>query len=85
MFISKRLEMIGKSTYILARLIATASDSNINQTACSGGHLSMWKNRCMHATVCLLRAGQPKRPKIKGIPKWTLAGRIRSNGRKMVK
>ena len=39
----------------------TAPDSDINQTASSSGRPSMWKNRCMHAAVCLLRAGQPKR------------------------
>ena len=39
--ISKPLEIIGKSTYILACSIATAPDSDINQTAGSGGHLSM--------------------------------------------
>ena len=42
--ISKPLEMIGKSTYILACPIATAPDSDIDQTAGSGGrggHLSM--------------------------------------------
>ena len=41
MAISKRLEMIGKSTCILAGSIATAPESNINHTAGSGGHLSM--------------------------------------------
>ena len=58
--ISKPLEMIGKSTYILACPIATATDSDIDQTAGSGGHLSMSKSQCVHATVCLLCAGQPK-------------------------
>ena len=59
--ISKQLEMIGRSDYILACSIATALHSDINQTAGSGGHLSMWENRCTHATVCLLRTGQPRR------------------------
>ena len=58
--ISKQLEMIGRSAYILACSIATALHSDIYQTAGSGGHLSMWENRCMHATVCLLHAGQPR-------------------------
>ena len=52
--ISKLLDLIGRSAYILAFSPATAPDSDINQTAGSGGHLSMWENRCMHATVCLL-------------------------------
>ena len=39
--ISKLLDMISKSTYILACSISTALDSDINQTAGSGGHLSM--------------------------------------------
>ena len=58
--ISKLLELIGRSAYILACSPATAPDSDINQTAGSSGHLSMWENQCMHATVCLLRAGQPR-------------------------
>ena len=59
--VSKPLEMIGSPTYVLACQEPTASDSDINETAGSPGHLSMWKNRCLHAAVCLLRAGQPKR------------------------
>ena len=59
--ISKLLELIGRSAYILACSPATAPDSDINQTAGSGGHLSMWENRCMYAKVCLLHAGQPRR------------------------
>ena len=39
--ISKLLEMIGKSTYILAYSIMTALDSDIIETTGSGGHLSM--------------------------------------------
>ena len=39
--ISKQLEMIGRSAYILAFSIVTALHSDINQTAGSGGHLSM--------------------------------------------
>ena len=54
--ISERLGMIGNSTYILTCSIATAPDSDINQTAGSGGQLSKWKNRCMSAV-----SGQPKR------------------------
>ena len=45
----------------LVRLIATALHSDINQTTGTGGYPSMWENRCMHATVCLLPAGQPNR------------------------
>ena len=59
--ISKPLKRNGKSAYILACSLATAPDSDINQTAGSGGVLSMWENRCMHATVYLLRAGQRRR------------------------
>ena len=59
--VSKPLEMIGRSTYVLACLEATASNSDMNQTAGSRGRRSMWKNRCMHAAECLLRAGQPER------------------------
>ena len=47
----KLLEMICRSAYACS--ITTALHSNINQTAGSGGHLSMWENRCMHATVRL--------------------------------
>ena len=39
--ISKLLEMINKSTYILACSTATALDLDMNQTACSDGHPSM--------------------------------------------
>ena len=59
--IRKRLETIGRVRLCPSYSFATALDSDINQTAGSGGHLSMWENRCMHAAVCLLRAGQPKR------------------------
>ena len=59
--IQKLLEMIGRVRLCPSYSFATALDSDINQTAGSGGHLSMWENRCMHATVCLLRAGQPRR------------------------
>ena len=38
---SKLLEMIGRATYILACLNATALHSDINQTAGLGGHQSM--------------------------------------------
>ena len=41
----------GIDRYILAHSSATPPDSDINQTAGSGGQLSMWENRCMHATV----------------------------------
>ena len=56
--VSKPLELIGSPTYVLACQEPTAPDSDINQTAGSPGRPSMWKNRCMHAAVCLLHAGQ---------------------------
>ena len=59
--ISKQLEWIGRSVYILAWSIATALHSDINQTAGSGGHLNTWENRCMRVTVCLLRASRRTR------------------------
>ena len=59
--IQKLLEMIGRVRLCPSYSFATALDSDINQTAGSGGYLSMWENRCMHGTVCLLRAGQPRR------------------------
>ena len=59
--ISELLEMIGKSSYFLVSARSTALHSGIIQTAGTHDALSMWENRCMHATACLLRAGQPKR------------------------
>ena len=59
--IRKLLEMIGRVRLCPSYSFATALDSDINQTAGSGGYLSMWENRCMHGTVCLLRADQPRR------------------------
>ena len=59
--IQKLLEMIGRVCLCPSYSFATALDSDINQTAGSGDYLSMWENRCMHGTVCLLRAGQPRR------------------------
>ena len=58
--IQKLLEIIGGVRLCPSCSFATALDSDINQTTGSGGHLSMWENRCMHAAVCLLRAGQPR-------------------------
>ena len=58
--IQKLLEIIGRVRLCPSCSFATALDSDINQTTGSGGHLSMWENRCMHAAVCLLRAGQPR-------------------------
>ena len=58
--IQKLLEIIGKVRLYPSCSFATALDSDINQTTGSGGHLSMWENQCMHAAVCLLRAGQPR-------------------------
>ena len=49
-----------RSAYILACSPVTAPDSDINQTAGSSGRLSMCENRCMHASTCLLRQGQPR-------------------------
>ena len=65
--ISKQLKFIGGSAYILISAyilecsFASVLHSDINQTAGSSSHLSMWENRYMHATVCLLCAGQPRR------------------------
>ena len=59
--VSKPLEIIVSPTYVLAWQEPTAPESDINQTAGSPGRPSMWQNRCMHAAVCLLHAGQPKR------------------------
>ena len=56
----KLLGIIGRVRLCPSCSFATALDSDINQTTGSGGHLSMWENRCMHAAVCLLRAGQPR-------------------------
>ena len=58
--IQKLLEIIDRVRLYPPCSFATALDSDINQTTGSGGHLSMWENRCMHAAVCLLRAGQPR-------------------------
>jgi hypothetical protein len=58
--IQKLLEIIGRVRLYSSCSFATALDSDINQTTSSGGHLSMWENRRMHAAVCLLRAGQPR-------------------------
>ena len=59
--ISELLEMIGRSSYALVPARSTALHSGITQTAGTGGVASIWENRCMHAQVCLLRAGQLKR------------------------
>ena len=58
--IQKLLEIIGIVRLCPSCSFATALDSDINQTTGTGGLLSMWENRCMHAAVCLLRAGQPR-------------------------
>ena len=58
--IQKLLEIFGRVRLCPSCSFATALDSDINQTTGSGGHLSMWENRCMHAAVCLLHAGQPR-------------------------
>ena len=58
--IQKLLEIIGRVRLYPLCSFATALDSDINQTTGSGGHLSMWENWCMHAAVCMFRAGQPR-------------------------
>ena len=58
--IQKLLEIIGIVRLCPSCSFATALDSDINQTTGTGGLLSMWENRCMHAAVCLLCAGQPR-------------------------
>ena len=58
--IQKLLEIIGRVRLYPSCSFATALDSDMNQTTGSGGHLNMWENQCMHAAVCLLRAGQPR-------------------------
>ena len=58
--IQKLLEIIDRVRLYPSCSVATALDSDINQTTGSGGHLSMWENRCKHAAVCLLCAGQPR-------------------------
>ena len=58
--IQKLLEMIGRVRLYLRLLVVTVLDSDINQTTGTGDHPSMQENRCMHAAVCLLHAGQPK-------------------------
>ena len=58
--IRKLLEIIGRVRLYPPCSFETALDSDINQTTGSCGHLSMCQNRCMHAAVCLLRAGQPR-------------------------
>ena len=59
--ISKLMEMIYRSTYILACSISTALDSDINQTA-MGGHLSEHAKKSMHACHSVsVGAGQPER------------------------
>ena len=83
--VSKPLEMIGRSTYVLACSEPTAPYSDINQTAGSRGRLNMWKNRCMHAAVsaaCRPAEMRRRRGEIGGIPRWIILGRIRPNERK---
>ena len=58
--IQKLLGIIGRVRLCPSCSFATALDSDINQTTGSVGHLGMWENWCMHAAVCLLRAGQPR-------------------------
>ena len=52
--IQELLEIIGRVRLWPSCSFATALDSDINQTTGSGGHLSMWENRCMHA--CCVQA-----------------------------
>ena len=58
--IRKLLEIIGVVRLCPSCSFATALDSDIIQTTGTGGVLSRWENRCMHAAVCLLCAGQPR-------------------------
>ena len=58
--IQKLLEIIGIVRLCPSCSFATALDSDIIQTTGTGGVLSRWENRCVHAAVCLLRAGQPR-------------------------
>ena len=55
--ISKLLEMIGRFIYVLARSIATALHSDINQTAGSGGYEYVRKS--MHACQSVSAAYRP--------------------------
>ena len=81
--------MIGRSAYFLAWSILTALHSDINQTAGLGDTLSMWENRCMHATVCLLCAGQlgsiGHAAKLGSVQRSILVGQIWLNGCERVK
>ena len=58
--IQKLLEIIGIVRLCPSCSFAIALDSDIIQTTGTGGVLSRWERRCMHAAVCLLRAGQPR-------------------------
>ena len=56
--VSEPLEMIGRSTYVLAWSEATAPDSNINQTAGSRSRLEYVK-KSMHACRSVSAACRP--------------------------
>ena len=58
--IQKLLEIIGIVRLCPSCSFAIALDSDIIQTTGMGGVPSRWENRCMHAAVCLLLAGQPR-------------------------
>ena len=80
--ISILLEVIGRFAYFLSWSIMTPLHSDINQTVGSGDTLSMWENRCMHATVCLLCAGQRRpRGEIWSVQRSILVGQIGPSGR----
>ena len=86
MALSKLLKMIGRSAYILACSTAIAPDSNINQTAGSGGHLCMWENRCMHSASVLCRPAETRqrRGEIGSIWKSILMGHRWPNGHQRI-
>ena len=64
------LQLMHRSTYFLAWEIATALDSDMNQSASSGDNLRFRvckKNLRMDATVCLLHAGPANNPQWNGV------------------
>jgi hypothetical protein len=87
--ISKLLELIGRSAYILACSPATAPDSDINQSAGSRGHLSTYVNKSMHAcqgVSVACRPAEKRRPRgeIGSVHRSILVGHRWPNGRQRV-
>ena len=85
--ISKLLEMISRFTYVLGCSITNALHSDINQTAGSGGHLSVRK--MMHACYSVSAACRPAEMGwgggiIGSVHRSILVGRKRPNGRQRV-